>query len=390
MIGVDGRHLARLMLPLGLLGLNVLALALGHGGDFNHNVWDPALAVRDFRSPYPPPELTRLIEPSFLYPPLLLTLAVPLSLLGHDGARVLFWALELTAVLGALRLVGVRDQRVYLWAGASHPVWVGLALGNPTLLLLPALAAAWRWRDRWWAVALAVGLLGAFKLIVWPVGLWLLATGRIKSAAMAAAVAIAGVFVPWALIGFDGLSDYPTLLQIFGENSGAPRSLTISTLLDVLGAPATLAHGLRWACGFAAIVGVVLLARRPDGDRRAFSLAIAAVLVTGPVVERVYFALLLVPLAVARPLFGLAWIQLVALWAIAVLPSGPRHAVVEDGRVLESFGYVPTVPQLLVALAVLSCSIVVTAGPPRHWETSIGVPEWALSLRRLANGPRRL
>jgi hypothetical protein len=96
------------------------------------------------------------------------------------------------------------------------------------------------------------------------------------------------------------------------------------------------------------------------------------VLVMSPVVERVYFALLLVPLALVRPVFGPAWMQVIALWVIALLPTGARHTVVEDGRILKSFGFLPTVPQLVIALAFLASMIALTAGPPRIWSSRRG------------------
>lgn len=372
---LDGSGLRRgvqalewVVVPTVLAFVLVVTVIGGDATDFDTNVWLPAHAVRAGRSPYPPPEIGVLIEPTFLYPPLLLGLDLVLSLLPRGGARGLFWALELASVLGAMRLLGARDRRVYLWAGLSYPVWVGQLLGNPTLLLLLPLAAAWRWRDSWWAVGVAVGVVGAFKLILWPLGLWLIVTRRFAGAGIAALSAIVLVLVPWAAIGFDGLADYTTSLRIFSERSGAPRAFTLSTLLTQLGAGATVANALRWAGGAAMLAALVLVARRAEGDRRAFSLAIATVLVISPVVERVYLATLLIPLVIARPRFGGGgWQALRLLWLVPLLPGGPLLTVVEDGRVLRSHGFVPTVAQLLVALSLIAVVIVTTAGPPGRW-----------------------
>ena len=95
----------------------------------------------------------------------------------------------------------------------SIPVMGGLAWGNATLLLVPLVALAWRWRDSWLRAGVVVGLAIASKLFVWPLLAWLLGTRRYRAAGIAAAATAAVILVPWALIGFDGITSYPDLLR---------------------------------------------------------------------------------------------------------------------------------------------------------------------------------
>jgi hypothetical protein len=359
-----GNGLAWYALPAVLVFAFAQAFVTGVGIDFDANVWLPAKAVLHGQSPYPQPELSALVgHATFMYPPVALWIGVPLSVLPHDVARGLFWVLGAGAVVAALRVAGVRDRRVLVAALVSVPVWLGELYGNPTLLLVLPLALAWRERDRPWAVGLWVGLIVAFKLILWPLGLWLLVTRRLRAASIAVGSAIVMTAGTWAAIGFDGLSTYPKLLHLFSAKSAGPRGLTISTLTNHLGLSAGFGQIAQWLCGAALLGLMVIVVGREEGDRRAFSLAIVATLLMTPVVWIWYLALLLVPLALARPAFSPPWQVVMGLWVIVFLPRGPMQTVTDHGRVLHSLGYIPTVPQLLLALGFIGFVAVVVAGP---------------------------
>jgi hypothetical protein len=60
------------------------------------------------------------------------------------------------------------------------------------------------------------------------------------------------------------------------------------------------------------LVACVVTARR-CGDRSAFALAIAASVLLTPIVWLHYFAILVVPLAIARPVFDTSWLLPVVL-----------------------------------------------------------------------------
>jgi alpha-1,2-mannosyltransferase len=342
----------------------------GKGIDFDANIWSPGKDVLAGRSPYPQPELSQLVRPFFLYPPLLLGIGVPWSLLPHDVGRALFFAAEVAVVVASLRLVGVRDRRILLWGVLSYPVFDALLLGNPSLLLLLPVACAWRWRDHGRGCGVAVGLAGAFKLLAWPLGVWLIATRRLRAAALAVAIACVAVIVPWALIGFDGLTDYRKIAEIYTQNNGGPRAITIAGLAHTLGLTWGVGHVIQWAAGLALIGAAVRVAarRRPGADLQAFSLTLVAALVLSPVVWIHYLALLLVPLAIARPIFDRAWVVVCALWVFPLLPANDAHKIVVNGHVLASAGAAPTLFELGVGLAFMGFVVAVVAArtSPAH------------------------
>src|SRR5207253_747058 len=86
-------------------------------------------------------------------------------------------------------------------------------LGTVAPLLLLAVAAAWRWRDRLLEPAIAIGAGVALKLFLWPLAVWLALTRRLRPAVAAVGCAVAFVLLPWAVIGFAGIGGYPGLLR---------------------------------------------------------------------------------------------------------------------------------------------------------------------------------
>jgi hypothetical protein len=87
-----------------------------------------------------------------------------------------------------------------------------------------------------------------------------------------------------------------------------------------LGVPSPVARFAWLAVGFALVGAVVLLARRGD-ERTAFIVAVAASLALTPIVWLHYFALLLVPVAIARPRLALVWFAPLAM----VITPGSGH-----------------------------------------------------------------
>src|SRR5207244_434494 len=108
---------------------------------------------------------------------------------------------ELAAILGALKILGVRDWRcfavAFLWVATLQAV----ATGTFSALLVLVLALAWRYRDRRRIVALSVAYAVGAKLFVWPLFVWLLATRRFATAAATFAATLLLVFGTWAVIG---------------------------------------------------------------------------------------------------------------------------------------------------------------------------------------------
>jgi alpha-1,2-mannosyltransferase len=290
--------------------------------------WQGAKDVVDGVSPYPSSALvataTDRLDPEgirevfrFPYPAGAAVSLAPLGLLGFHTAAAVWSALLIVSLLGGVWLLGVRDWRVLAVVVTSAPVISSVRLGTFTPLLVLALAIAWRWRARRLVPGIAIGAAIALKLFVWPLAIWLAATRRWLEAAVATLFAAGVTLGAWAAIGFDGLSVYPELLRRLADVV-ADRGYSLVALGVELGLSRGLADVLPWVVGCALLGVCVLLARRVDGDRRAFVLAIVAALAFTPIIWLHYFTLLVVPLAVTRPRLSWVWLSLWVFWLTPV------------------------------------------------------------------------
>ncbi|MDX6506048.1 MAG: alpha,2-mannosyltransferase [Gaiellaceae bacterium] len=303
-------------LPLAILGLITVKLATGsHTFDF-HTFWFSGRDVLHGRSPYPhslPAIAHRTVFRPFVYPAPAAVAMVPFALIPYGVADLVWLAVGIGAVAGALRLLGVRDWRCYGAAFASVPVCSALGNGAISALLVLGLAALWRYRSRPWAAGALLAALVVFKLYLWPLGIWLLATRRVRATAYSVAIAAVATAAGWAAIGFAGLREYPHLLDrltlLVGDQGYAPYAL-----FRALGASPGAARLEMLGAGALLVAGMIACALRPGGERAAFALGVAASLSLTPIVWPHYLALVFVPLAVARPRFGLAWALPMTLW----------------------------------------------------------------------------
>jgi alpha-1,2-mannosyltransferase len=297
------------------------------GFDFEGTLWDPAVAIWNGRSPYPDAVVTEVeVGNPAVYPPLLMVVVVPLIVLPEAVGTAVWISLLGVAVVAALALLGVRDLRCYALAMFSAPVVWGLIWGNVTLLLVPLVALAWRWRDRWALAGLCVGLAIAAKLFLWPLAVWLLGTRRYRAAAMAIGSAAAGLLVPWAVIGFDGLRAYPALLDV-AEQVYAVHSYSIATMLSAIGVDTETAVRLTLAMGVS-LAALAFAAGRRKLDETSISIAVVAAILGSPIVWEHYYALLLVPVAIVRPRLSWLWVTFVAFYFTHGLPR-PRLSASE-------------------------------------------------------------
>jgi alpha-1,2-mannosyltransferase len=275
---------------------------------------DAADDVLAGRNPFPPPDALSG-DANYVYPPLLALALVPLAVLPVGAAVVLWTIAGVAAVCGALWLLGVRDWRVYAIALAFPATRDAVGAGTVGPLLLLGTALAWRYRDARPAPAgLAAGVTAALKLFTWPVLVWLAVTGRARAAAGGVLVAALAVLVSWAVIGFDGLVDYPALVRRLSELE-ADRSYSLVAVGEAIGLSEALALAVSLVTG-AALLAVAIRRGRED-DRGALTAAIAAALVLTPIVWIHYLVLLLVPLALYRPRFS-------PLWLVLLVPLVPR------------------------------------------------------------------
>jgi hypothetical protein len=292
--------------------------------------WTAGRDVLAGRSPYPPVDAAVLAtEANFVYPAVAAYLMAPFSVLPLAAAGGIFTLLAIGAVPLALWLLGVRDWRCYGAAVVSAPILHGAVVGAISALLALALAAAWRWRDRPVVVAPLVALLVVSKVFLWPLGLWLLVTGRVRSAFAAAGIAVAAAFAGWAALGFAGLADYPRLLTVLSDllakEGYSPIALGLS-----LGAPESAAKLLAYVTGAVAIAACVALARRrsQEADLASLCAALVAALLLSPIVWTHYLAMLFVPIAVVRQRLSGLWLVPLVLWATPAQSDGIAWRIV--------------------------------------------------------------
>jgi Glycosyltransferase family 87 len=312
---------------LGFLPLFALALVVGDllsgdaGWAFREAFLGAADDVLDGSSPYPvagDPDFAR--GTAYVYPPVLAFATIPFTVVSTDVAVGLFALVLIASVPATLWLCGVRDWRCYGIAFLWPAVLSGVHVENISLLMALGGALVWRYRDRPALSGASLGVAMAVKPLLWPVGLWLLATGRLRSLLSSVAVAVTLALVSWAAIGFAGLRDYPALLRRLSAGADEWGYSLYALLLD-LGAGHSVARALWALLAVAVLAAAVVIARRGD-DRSAFVLAMAAVIAVSPIVWLHYFSLLLVVVAVAQPRLGLVWFVPLLMWGSEEITNG--------------------------------------------------------------------
>lgn len=300
----------------------VLGYALvGHGFafDFNNQYWVAGRRVLDGLSPYDLGWQDINNHIGFPYGAVAALLFVPFGLLPQGLADAVFTGLLLAAIPATLRLLGVRDWRVYGIAFLWMPVIEAWGYANVSLLLLLGVALMWRYRDRPVVAGLLLALLVSIKLFVWPLGLWLLGTRRYAALAYATACGLALNLAAWAVIGFDQLGPYVKVLGLITARTDTHNKTTLRWVLVHFGAVRPVAYALMLALAGALAVGCFVLARR-GREKPALMLCIALAFVATPVTWPHYWVLLIAPLALLRPKLGPVWAIPVAMAPAAMLP----------------------------------------------------------------------
>jgi hypothetical protein len=263
-----------------------------------------------------------------VYPAMANVAVVPLSLLPFWLAATIYSLLSVAALLVGLRLLGVRDWRCLALALISWPFMFGLFLGAIGPFLVLGTGIAWRYRDRLWPPALAIATVVGAKVFPWPLGVWLLITRRYKALALTVAAGVVLTFGAWALIGFDGLAQYPKMLsEVSFLQEG--RAVSVVAVLLVAGVPAGMASAITMGLTGALLFTAWRIAGGPDGDRRSFALVIIAALTSTPIVWEHYMVLLLVPVALVSPRLSKLWLlpmctPLVNVLSTALIPQGSQ------------------------------------------------------------------
>ena len=270
-----------------------------------HNVFYPAAQdVLDGVSPY-----VEAADPltAYVYTPLLAFLVTPFTVLPLAVAEVVASLILMACFVSTPYVIGVRDWRVVgamlLWP----PFVSGLQTANVTFLLCFLCALTWRWRDRRLRPGFAIGMAIALKLVLWPVAVWLLVSRRLASFFAASLMAVVAVLL---VLPFDTLGAFVGMLREHGELFDG-ESYTVYAFLAGLGMPDLAARAVWLGMGLG-LLGF---------GRRNFILCIAASLALSPIVWLHYFALLVIPLAVAAaPLW--VWLLPVLLWFAPGMANG--------------------------------------------------------------------
>jgi hypothetical protein len=355
--GIAGLHAAaRQLVPISvaLFALPFTAYALhivlsrdAFAVDFHYAFWPAAHRVVHGLTPYVEPNSPIVAGgAAFVYPAPAALLFAPFGLIGRGLGEVIFTLLNIAALIAALRLLGIRDLRVYgmtfLWA----PVFSAWQTANITLLLALGVALLWRHRERPYIAGAVLALLVSVKLFLWPLGLWLLATRRYRAGCIAVAMSVVVNVVSWLILGTHELSRYSALTRAL-THAEERRAYTVTAfaLHHGVSRPAAYAIGLT----LAAAVGIACVhAGRRGADSIALLLGVATCLLATPLVWVHYFALLIVPVAIARPrlspLWGLpflmwvcpptrplSWQLIVAMAVLAAVCAGTIRAL-RDGR----------------------------------------------------------
>jgi len=310
----------------------VAMLVTGHSttslsADFHNELYPEAKRLLDWENPFPPPGSAIWYGHNMIWPPVAAFLVAPLTLLSAGAAD---WAVALVGLacfMGSLRIVGVRDWRVY-GAFALWPQVIGeIRVSHLTPFLCVLLALVWRYRDTRFAPGVALGLAGAIKFFLWPVGIWLAAIGRLREVLVAAGVAAASLVL---VLPFTSLHDYFHVLielgRTFDQDSYSPFGLLMQ-----VGAPEALARAVMLVLGVALLVAC--------WRRQSLGLAVAAALVLSPIVWLDYYAVAAIPLAVVRPRLTWVWLTPLATWGLLSAGIGAGNGW-GSARVLIVFGVV--------------------------------------------------
>jgi hypothetical protein len=310
--------LLALAVPAIALGIITIGLAYGPRNFYDfHIFWHAGRQVLNGVTPYPAITAEALRNQNqFVYPAPAAVAMVPLSLLPLSVAATIFIGLNVAAVFGALRLVGVRDWRCYALAFCSLATLQSVVMGTFTPLLLIGAAVAWRYRDRRYVAASALAALIVVKLFLAPLVVWLWVTGRRTAAVLSLVIAAAATLIAWAVIGFHGFTSYPHLLSAVSQIE-QHKGFSVTALAAAAG----IGPGAgRWLA-IAVAAGLCLIAWRSagatDGDRKAFSAALVAGLALSPIVWLNYFMLLLLPIGLRRPRLAPLWLVMLTPWVFA-------------------------------------------------------------------------
>jgi Glycosyltransferase family 87 len=306
------------LVPLIATGYLLHQVLAGHlvAVDFRQAYWVAGARVLHGSSPYSWSAEAIRSGAAFVYPALSALLFAPFGAISVGAGEALFTAISILAALATLRVLDVRDGRLYGLVLVCAPVVAAWQTANLTLLLVLGLALLWRHRERPAAAGVLAAVLVSLKPFTWPVALWLLATRRYRALGWALGAAVALNLVAWGVIGFGQVGSY---LHLSREVTGALVGSGYGVIASAIALGADRALGTALEAGLScALAGGCLLAGRRGREREALTVCVVLMLAASPLVWNHYFALLIVPLAIARPRLSWIWSVGLVLW---VCPS---------------------------------------------------------------------
>jgi alpha-1,2-mannosyltransferase len=285
----------------------------------------------------------------FTYPPLCALVFVPFALIARTPSSVLYTLVCLGSAVGTLWVLRVRDWRLYGLLLTISPVVAAWNTGNLTLPLCLGLALLWRHRAQPLVAGCLTAVLISLKLFVWPFGLWLVATRRYRASLCALAAGVALNLMAWAIVGFN---EFSAFVHRSGSltHSQYRQSYGVLSLASRLGAGYRTGEVVEVALSLGCAGLCWLVSRREE--RAGLALCALLALVASPLVWSHYFALLLVPFAIAYPTLG--WVWLLPLCFCV-------------GPVANPTGWESAIEWVCAVAAVL----VVVPGAGRHWSSRV-------------------
>jgi hypothetical protein len=187
---------------------------------------------------------------------------------------------------------------------------------------------------------------------------WLLFTRRIRASVASVLVALGLSVGSWAVIGFSGMRSYPALLQAW-DHLYARCGISLGALALKLGSPSSVATALSLGAAGALLVFAWRIAGGVQGDRRAFSAAVAAAVVAAPVVWSHYLVYLIVPLALAAPRLGWRWLPFALPWGFGHETSVTMYLQHTGGRIVPTASSVGSDSYLVLLEFLLATAAIV-------------------------------